>query len=670
MTHIPLLGDLALIAAIAVVVTGLLHRLRLPTVAGLLAAGAIVGPFGLGLIRNVENIEVLAEVGVVLLLFTIGLEFSLGRLRHIFRSVALGGALQVGGTVAATAGLALLMGASPPRAIFYGFVFCMSSTAIVLRALSDRGELDAPHGRFIVGTLIFQDLCVIPMILLVPLLGGGESPAGAAWGILLALAKAVAVVAGALFLARGLIPRALRMVDASRSREVFLLAVLATCVGTAWATSLVGLSLALGAFLGGMVVADTEFQHRAMGEILPLRDAFVSLFFISLGMLFDGRTLVRRPGEVVLLLFMFIAAKAALASLAALAMGFPARAAWLAGIGLGQFGEFGFVLLRLGEPSGLAAGEHSEALLAAGLISMFLTPILIRTAPHLTAGERLLGPLARLMGVKTIDQDEAAESLSGHVVVIGYGVAGKLVRRALRDVGLPHLVLEMNAETVRAARAESEPVYYADATSTEALQHAGVPSARAVAVLINDPQGALRVLDTARRLAPGVPVLIRTRYVPERQQLLDLGAADVVVEEVEASVEVLGRLLRRLEVPRNLIDAQIRQLRVDTKTPGRQPKIPRGTLCDQEALAGLKIESVALAEGTHGAGRTVGQLDVGKKTGAQVLAIRREGGLIEAPGPNTPLLAGDIVYLAGDGDAVRKALHLLEGTSEGMIPGP
>lgn len=548
MGHIPLLEELAIIAGLGVVVTALLSRLHLPTVAGLLMAGALMGPYGWGVVSNLRAIEALAEVGVVLLLFTIGLEFSLDRMRYIFRRAALGGFLQVAMTVAVTAAIAMWQGQSPSRSIFYGFIFAMSSTAIVLRALTDRRELDAPHGRFIVGALIFQDLCIVPMGLLIPVLGSDQPIGGIISDIGFALGKASLVVAGTLLVARLLVPRLLRWVDASRSREVFLLAILAICVGTAWLTSLTGLSLALGAFLGGMVVADTEFQHRAMGEMIPLRDTFVSVFFISLGMLFNVYVVLDRPLAIVLLLIGFMIGKGLLATIAAVVMRFPARVAWLAGVGLAQFGEFGFVLLKIGESTGLADRTIDKALLSAGILSMFVTTMLIRLAPHITAGERLLTPLTRVLGVRGIDELDHQEQLKNHVIVIGYGIAGKLVGRALNSCAVPHLVLELNAETVRRARETQEPVYYADATSVEALEHAHIYEARMVVVLINDPQAAVRVVDTIRRVAPKIPVIVRIHYYAERSNLMALGAADVVIEEVEAGITVLDRVLQRLEI--------------------------------------------------------------------------------------------------------------------------
>ncbi len=568
MEHLPLLDELALVAALAVAVTVVLSKLRLPTVAGLLAAGALVGPRALGLVRSVHAIEVLAEVGVVMLLFTIGLEFSLERLRHIVQRVALGGVAQVGLTVAATFVLARLAGVPLGRAVLFGFVVSLSSTAIVLRALGDRGELDAPHGRFIVGALIFQDLCVVPMVLVVPLLGGGVSPGAAFAGISIALVRATVVVVGTLAVARLAVPRVLAWVDASRSREVFLLAILALCIGTAWLTALAGLSLALGAFLAGVVVADTEYGHRAMGDMLPLRDAFVSLFFVSLGMLFDVRVVLAHPTLVLALLVALLVGKGVIATVSAMLMGFPPRAAWLAGVGLAQFGEFGFVLLRLARARGVLDESDAAPLLAAGIASMFLTPLMLRAAPHITAGERLLAPLERLLGVRAaVDEEPSPHDLRDHVVLVGFGLAGRATARSLAACELPFVALELNAENVRQGRALNLPVRYADATSAEALAHAHLDRARLLVVLINDPSAVKRIVDTARRVAPAVPVLLRTRYLTERPSLQNLGAKEVVVEEVEGAAEVLTRVLGAMEVPSADIVARVEALRAQTAAP-------------------------------------------------------------------------------------------------------
>ncbi|HYX35196.1 MAG TPA: cation:proton antiporter [Oligoflexus sp.] len=659
MSQVPHLNELALIAVIGVSVTLILSKLKLPAVAGLLATGALIGPYGVGWVRSMESIEVLAEIGVVFLLFTIGLEFSASRLKHIFKQVALGGFFQVILTIVVTVAIASLFAIPLPLGLFYGFVFSLSSTAIVLRALSERRELDVPHGRFIVGTLIFQDLCVVPMVLIVPFLVSHQSQVSALQDIGLAFAKAVFLVIALGSVSRFVIPRWLSWVDASRSREVFLLAILGICIGTAWLTSLAGLSLALGAFLGGMVVADTQFGQRAMSDILPLRDAFVSVFFISLGMLFQPATLIDQPHIVMGMLFGLVIIKGLVATIAALLMKFPARVAWLAGVGLAQFGEFGFVLSKLATSSGLITDAETRPLLAAGVISMFLTPLLLRMAPHITAGEKLLAPLERLLGVRSIDEfDQGREQPSHHVVIVGFGLAGRETARALQRCAVPHIVLELNAEIVRQAKVRGQPVFYGDATSEEALGHAHLSSARLLVLMMDDPRAAQRVVDTARRVAPDVPILMRTRYLREKNSLLAQGAADVVAEEVEGAVEMIARILRLLDQPRNVIHESIHLVRRDLQESLRPIKVPRPELQVAGGIDGIKIESILVRDNSAVAGRSPVELRLRSSTGLLVIALRRGPDFLPEPDPHQALQPGDIVYVVGSTAAIEAALSM------------
>jgi CPA2 family monovalent cation:H+ antiporter-2 len=477
----------------------------------------------------------------------------------------------------------------------------------------------------------------------------------------LALGKAALVVVGTIVVARFVVPKLLGWVDASRSREVFLLAILGLCIGTAWLTSRAGLSLALGAFLGGMVVADTEYSHRAMGDILPLRDAFVSVFFVSLGMLFDIRVVLTQPLLVLGLLFGFLVAKGALATLAALAMRFPSRVAWLAGVGLAQFGEFGFVLAKLAEHSGVVDAGAVRPLLAAGIVSMFLTPLLVRAAPHITAGERLLAPLEKLIGVRSIDEADEGRKLESHVVIVGFGVAGRLAAQALLAAGTPFVVMELNADNVRRGKQLGLPVFYGDATSAEALGHAHLSEARLVVLLMNDPQASARIVDMLRREAPNVPVLMRTRYLAERDGLLKMGARDVVAEEVEGAVEVIARLLRAMEQPRNVIESSIQSIRAETQTSERKQTLPRQQLGEVRALAELKIESVLVRAGSPADGASPAQLQLRSSTGALVVGVQRGGELLQNPHPKAAFAAGDVVYMVGTSGAIRTALPLFDG---------
>jgi CPA2 family monovalent cation:H+ antiporter-2 len=654
------LQQMALVAGLAVVTASLVARVRLPIIAGLLLAGAIAGPHGAGLLTDLHTLEMLAEVGVVLLLFTIGLEFSMDRMRRIVRLVALGGGLQVALTTAIVFAIALALGETPARATFWGFAIALSSTAIVFQMLSSRGEMDSPHGKFIVGALIFQDLCVVPMGLMVPVLAGkvdGNPFLAMGWAVV----KATILVMAVLAIARWVLPRLFARVDATRSREVFLMAVVGICAGTAWLTSLAGLSLALGAFLAGLVLADTEYQHRALGDTMSLRNVMTTLFFISMGTFLNPSTLVERPWLVFGILAFILVGKGFIAAIAAMAMKFPARVAWLAGAGLAQFGEFGFVLVGLGRASGLVTTQDVEPLLAAGVISMFLTPLIVAAAPHMSAGQKLLRPLERLLGARGIDEVTAAtEGLSDHVVVAGFGIAGRVLVNALREAGIAYVVLELNADTVRSCQARGEPVFYADVTSPEALMHARLDRARALVMTINDPDALRRGLGAARRIAGSVPILVRTRYFSERQALMTLGATEVVTEEVEAGIEMLVRVLARVGIPREHMLQHLQEARRRT-IPGSRDEVdssnPMGAFPELESL---RVETFLVRAGSHALGKTVLDLELRKATGALMLGARRGGGRVEGLDADAPLADGDTIYLVGPEESLFRAQRLLE----------
>jgi CPA2 family monovalent cation:H+ antiporter-2 len=659
------LSELVLVCGVGVLAALLLSRLKLPIVTGLLAAGAVVGPHGFAMVRDPHGIEMLAEVGVVLLLFTIGLEFSLSRLTRIGRLVAVGGALQVGMTTLVTLGVLLAIGETWQRGVFFGFLIALSSTAIVLRALGERGEMNAPHGRFVVGALIFQDLCVVPMMLLVPVLAGkgGASPGREA---AIALGKAALVVVGTLVISRWLVPRAFAIVDRARSREIFLLAICVVCLGTAWLTSLTGLSLALGAFLAGMVVADSDYAHRALSEMLPLRDLLTSIFFVSLGMLFDVRVLLEAPVAVGLVFAGILVGKALVAAIACMAMRFPPQVAVLAGVGLAQFGEFGFVLARAGAELGMLQRAEERVLLGAAVLTMLVTPVAVRLAPRLAAGAQGLKRLAKLVGAPSIDEaaPEHAE-MHDHVIVVGYGVAGRVLASALRETSTPYLVLELNADTVHRARAGGEPVYYGDISSPDSLAHAHAERARAVVLLINDPAAAERAVAASRAHAPDTPIFVRVHYVKDAARLRALGASEVVVEEVESGIEMLGRVLARTGVSRDVVRARLAGARAATAVAaGDGPSRPSAPSLDHAAVGALaaqdvRLESYLVEPRSEAAGRTLVEIELRARTGASALALQRDGTVHEPVDPAAPLEPGDRLFLAGSKAALSRAAALL-----------
>ncbi|MBI4083025.1 MAG: cation:proton antiporter [Candidatus Lambdaproteobacteria bacterium] len=559
MSQLGLLQDLVLVFAVAVAVVAVLRRVGVPSIAGFILSGMLVGPNVLGLIGNVHDVELLAEVGVVLLLFGIGLDLSLDHLRRLLKPILAGGTLQVGVTILAVLAAGALFGYGLRASVFLGFVVAASSTAIVLRGLAARGELDAPHGMLTLGILVFQDLSVVPMMLLMPLLSGrGGSPAE----VLLALAKALAVLALVLVAERLVVPRVLHWIARTRQRDLFVLTVFLVCFGTAWAVSGVGISLALGAFLGGLVVAGSDYRHRALGELIPFREVLTSIFFISVGMLLDPRVVLREALPVLGLLATIVVGKAALVMLTGALMRLPLRVSVLAGAALAQVGEFSFVLMRAAEGTDLLREPMASRLLIAVILSMLITPVALALGPHLAAGVVRIRSLTRLMDVSTpADAQARIHGLRDHVVIAGYGVTGQELARALHAAAVPYVIVDLNAENVRAGAQRQEPIFYGDISSPELQELLGLDSARELVIVINDPSAAVRAIRAVRAERPDLPILVRTRYIGDAEPLLRAGATRVVPAEIEAAVEVTTRVLQRHGVAPEAIEAQRARIR-------------------------------------------------------------------------------------------------------------
>ncbi|MBN2432034.1 MAG: cation:proton antiporter [Acidobacteria bacterium] len=543
MIQIELLGDLVIILAVAVVVVTLLHRLRVPSIAGFIVVGLLIGPNALGFIRDVHQIELLAEVGVVLLLFGIGLELSLERVRQLWRYVLLGGAVQVGLTILVTAGLAVQFGATWPVAVFMGFIVAVSSTAIVLRGLAVRGELETPHGRLVLGILIFQDLAVVPMMLVVPVLAGSGASLGqtaAALGIALAVLVGILVAAGVV------VPRLLEIISRTRQRDLFVLGVFTICLGTAWLVSLAGISLALGAFLAGLVVAGSEYRHQALADLIPLREILASIFFVSIGMLLDVGAIGQNILAILGLLAAIIVGKFILVSLAAALLRLPLRISLLTGLILAQVGEFSFVLFKAAAKQNLLPSPLDDNLLVAVILSMVITPLLIVAAPHLSYNLGKIPWLKRRLRLPTTDDADAEKSWRNHVIIAGYGLAGQELATTLQQRAVPFLVVDLNPANIRLAAGRNQPVYFGDIAQADVEEHIGLARARLLVVAINDTRAVVRAVRLAHQAAPGVPIFARTTYLQDVDRIRRAGAAQVVCAEVESAARLNELLLDHL----------------------------------------------------------------------------------------------------------------------------
>ncbi len=537
-----LLQDLLVILAAALLVAGVLKRAGLPSVAGLLLAGVLIGPGALGLVSDPHSVELLSEIGVVLLLFGIGLELSLERLKRLWRPILLGGGFQVGLTMAAVFAVALSLGMAPGQAVFLGCIVAVSSTAVVLRGLQARGELDAPHGRLTLGILVFQDLSVVPMMLAIPLLAGQGGSLGAALG---AAARAFAVVAGVVAGARFLVPRLMAFVARTREKDLFVLAILLVCLGTAFLANVAGVSLALGAFLGGLVVAGTGYRHQAASDLIPFREALTGIFFVSVGMALDPGLLLRDWAGVGGPLAAILFGKFLLTFLAAALLRLPLRVAVLSAVALSQVGEFSFVLIRAARGTPLLDPLLEGRLTAAVILSMVLTPLALAFAPHVAAGMGRIRPLTRLLGVRGPEESRLPDRMEGHVIVAGFGLAGEELASALKACGIPHVVADLNVDNIRHARKKGHPVLFGDVTSQEVLHHLRVADASELVLLLNDPDATARAVRAARASAPSLSILARTPYVLDVPALKAAGATEVVAGEAEAAAAVAERVLSR-----------------------------------------------------------------------------------------------------------------------------
>ncbi|MBN2799751.1 MAG: cation:proton antiporter [Deltaproteobacteria bacterium] len=555
MADLNLLRDLALTQGAAVVTVAALRRLGVPTIAGFILAGFALGPDALGVIRDEEAIHLLAEVGVVLLLFGIGLEMSLDRLRRLWRQVLIGGALQVTVTLGIAALLGRWWGLGWRPALFLGMLAAVSSTAIVLRGLAERRELETSHGRLSLGVLVFQDLSVVPMMLTLPLLtGGGGTPAE----LTLALGSTVGVVAGVLVAARLVIPTLLHQIARTQQRDLFLLTVLVVCILTAWAVGLAGVPLSLGAFLGGLVVAGSSYRHQALAEIIPFREAFASLFFVSVGMMLHFSGLAEGWMRIGALVLGVIQLKFLVVVGAALLLGLTLRAAVRAGSALAQVGEFSFVLLVAG--AGVLPPQLEADVTAAAILTMLVTPVGIALGPQLGHLAERMGPLRRLFQREEGDL-VAAGNLSGHVVVAGYGVAGHELGRALRQVGLPWLVVDLNPGNLAHARRDGALAIYGDITSPEVLEHLHLERAGALVLTISDYSANLRAVQAARRVSAEVPIEVRALYAADIEALRQAGATEVFSAEIATAIEMVASILRRTGVSAPVRTAQLEALR-------------------------------------------------------------------------------------------------------------
>ncbi len=542
-THASHLAEsILLVIGVSIVIVALFQRLRLPSIVGFILTGAVIGPYGLGWISEAEAIKLLAELGVVLLLFSLGVEFSIDRLLQLRHYVLRAGIAQVGLTAVISAVGAGLLGFNLAQAIALGMIISLSSTAVGVKILKQREELDSTHGRFAVGVLLFQDIMAPIFMAVLPFLTQiqerGLSMVGAK------LIFTVVGVAGVYLAARVIVPTLLRWIVASDSREIPVLGSLFIALLMSYITQSLGLSPALGAFVAGVIISETPYSHQITANIIPFRDSFLALFFISVGMLVDLPYLRDNWGQVLAWTLALMAFKCLLVLGIAQAIRRPLRVGLLAGVALANIGEFSFVLMEQSRAAQLLPPDLLNGLVAGTSLSILLTPILLAATYQILArATRRAHWLAR-----TRANHETHPELSDHIIIVGFGLNGRNLASMLRELNEPFVVVEMNGALVREAQKQGIPVVYGDAAHPEIMHAAGIERARAVVIAVSDPISARYTVRTIRELNPDVYVIVRTRYMSEIEPLYAAGATDVVPEEFETFIEIAGRIMRLLGV--------------------------------------------------------------------------------------------------------------------------
>lgn len=656
--HFELLEELIVVLALAVGIILLFRRFKVPSVLGFIITGIIAGPHVSGLVKETESVMMLAEIGVIFLLFVIGMEFSLKKLASLGAAVFIGGSLQTGLTIGGVAVVAHLLGSSWPSAVFIGFLVSLSSTAIVLRVLKEKGRTDAPFGRLSTAILIFQDVMIVPMMLVTPLLAGRSTAIG--MDLLLLLGKVLLLLVAVYLSGRFVVPRLLKAVARGHNRELFLITIVSLCMAAAWFTSALGLSLALGAFFAGLIVSETDEAYQATGIVEPFHGLFMSFFFVSIGMLVDPAQVAARPFTVLGLVLLVTILKVVAAFTAVWVLRYPLRTAMLSSLALFQVGEFAFVLAVAGMDLGLLSAPQYQLFLAVSIITMGATPFALEYADRIT--RRLFTafmPLAvqarleKFMRVRRQQEQQVARRLKDHVVIIGFGLNGQNVARAAQSARIRCSVIEEDPGLVHRAGEQGLHVVQGDATNPHMLEQAHVGNARVVVIAISDPEATRKIVAGVRAMSTAY-LIVRTRYVHEIAANLEAGANEVIPEEFETSIEIFYRVLRKYLVPEQGIEQLVARIRKDHYGMFRSASTPATATAEETlVIPGLEIATLPVTLGrSRVVGRTIAEVALRENYGITVLAVRRGARYITNVRGDLRVHQDDVLYLLGSPDSI------------------
>jgi CPA2 family monovalent cation:H+ antiporter-2 len=649
------LKDILIIFSLSTLVNFLFTKIRITTLVGYLLTGILIGPYVLNLIHSPHEIDLMSEVGIIILMFTIGMEFSLQHLLKIRRVVFLGGMLQVAMTAIIVLFIAKSYQMDWRGALFIGFISALSSTAVVLKILQQRSEVTSNSGRTIVGILIFQDLVMIPLLLFLPLLGGKSADFN---HNLLFLGVQTLLIITLVFVGnRWLVPRILHWIAMTRNQELFLMSILLICLSVALLTSAFGITLAFGAFLAGLMISESEYSHNAFGNLIPFRDTFTSFFFVSVGMLLDLNFVVQNLELVILTVLLLILIKMVIGGFTAFLLGHTFLGTVLVGFALSQVGEFSFILAKSGLDYQILNPFYYQLFLAVAILSMAVSPFLIQAGRPL-AKELLKLPIPKIMreGLFPLRQIDIPE-LRNHVVLIGKDSRSLNIAVMSKYLELPYISIVFDPAIVKEKMDKGETVLYGDAINTPILQKAHVDTAKVVLVSVGDMMVAMAIIDRVRQLNKHAYILVRTKFVEDIEELYRIGANEVIPEEFETAIHLFERILSRMLLPYEEIERIVARIRDDHYGIFYDKKNHRKFNILKE-MPNIEIIAVKIHQNTALEGKTLLESKLRNKYGVTLIAIKRDDKLIEHPSSKTIFLTGDIAYLMGKSEQITSARDL------------
>ncbi|MBW6502125.1 MAG: cation:proton antiporter [Bacteroidales bacterium] len=654
--ELAILKDIVLIFALSTLVNLVFTRFRIPTVVGYLLTGIIAGPHLLSLVSAGHQIELIAEIGVVLLLFTIGMEFSLKHLLKIRRIVFFGGFLQVFFTAGVFVLATHFYGIDWKAAAFFGFLLALSSSALVLKLLQERSELTSNYGRTVLGILIFQDLMVVPLILFSNLLAG--NPVNVPVELLIMSLKVIFILGLVYAGNKWLLPKLLHLIAMTKNQELFIMSIFLICFAVALLTSKLGMSLALGAFLAGLMISDSEYSHNAFGNFLPIKDVFASFFFVSIGMLVEISFIIENYKLVLISVLMVIILKCLIAGGAGFILGHTLKGTVLIGLALSQVGEFSFILAKIGFNNSILSDYFYHLFLAIAVITMALTPLLFYiSVPLSNFLLKLPLPGFLINGLFPLQEIEIPD-FSNHLVIIGKDASAIKLSMMAKYNNLRHVSVIFDPSLAKEKMNEGDLVVYGDATNEPVLKKAYADKADIVVISVGKIVPCMAIVEKVRQLNKNAYILVRAPRIANIEQLYRIGADQVLAEKLEIAIDLLNRILVKRLVPQNEVNRILTRIRnINLGVFSEKDKAGKSSILDE--FSNINITAVKVEPDSAAEGRSLIEIDLRKTTGVTVLAIRRENEVIEHPVPETILNKDDIAYLLGNPEQINFASELL-----------